>query len=504
MGSRAAPAAFVWNARSRVRARLHRPGRPGRGADVQQAIVLALANNRALAVERLNPQVLRTFEHQERAVFDPVVSGGVSGDRAKSHRLSRAGAGTTDSIVDSASANAAVESFLPTGTTVELSADAGVIDSSLYSDAFFSTRLGMTVTQALLRGADLGANLASLRQARLDTLASQYELRGFAESLVADVEIAYWDYALAHRQIEIYTNSLKLAEKQRDETRERIKIGTVAGTESAAAQAEVALRQEGLINARSDLAKQRLRLLRLLSPAGKEPWGRQITLQNQPTAPDVQLDDVEKHVQVALRMRPDLNEARLAIQRGDLEVVKTKNGLLPKMDLFITLGKTGYANTFCWSVTDIRGDSYDALVGLALEYPLTNRDARARHRRAVLTRRQAADALDNLAQLVQVDVRSAFIEVNRSRQQITATAATRKLEEEKVRTEAEKFRVGKSTSLLVAATQRDLLASQIAEIQAVVNYLKALVDLHRLEGSLLERRGISAPGRRPAAVGGRT
>ena len=99
-----------------------------------------------------------------------------------------------------------------------------------------------------------------------------------------------------------------------------------------------------------------------------------------------------------------------------------------------------------------------------------------------------------------MDVRTAYIEVNRAKKQISATIATRKLQEEKLRIETEKFRVGRSTMFLVAQAQRDLLFSQISEIEAVVNYLKALVELHRLEGSLLERRGIIAPGREPVSV----
>jgi outer membrane protein TolC len=86
------------------------------------------------------------------------------------------------------------------------------------------------------------------------------------------------------------------------------------------------------------------------------------------------------------------------------------------------------------------------------------------------------------------------------REQITATAATRKFQEEKLRVETEKFRVGKSTSLLVAQAQRDLVVSQIAEIRAVANYFKALVALYRLEGSLLPRRGLSAPGADPVTL----
>jgi len=98
------------------------------------------------------------------------------------------------------------------------------------------------------------------------------------------------------------------------------------------------------------------------------------------------------------------------------------------------------------------------------------------------------------------DVRSAYIEVTRAREQIAATAATRNFQEEKLRAETEKFRVGKSTSLLVGQAQRDFVASQIAEIQTVAHYLQALVTLYRLEGSLLQRRGILAPGATPVAV----
>ncbi|NLT76184.1 MAG: TolC family protein, partial [Planctomycetes bacterium] len=128
------------------------------------------------------------------------------------------------------------------------------------------------------------------------------------------------------------------------------------------------------------------------------------------------------------------------------------------------------------------------------------RAARARHTRAVVSRQQSIKALENLIQLVQVDVRSAYVVVTSTREQIAATGATREFQEEALRVETEKFRVGKSTSLLVAQVQRDLVASQIAEIRAIANYFKALVSLYRLEGSLLQRRGLSAPGGEPVIL----
>ena len=461
---------------------------------IENAILLALENNRSLRVERINPSIQQTFEEEERAVFDPEISGGLFGFRERSEERSRTTGEFSDVTSSETGADLGISQFFPTGTEVGFD----LLTERTWSDAekeVHATRAGLTVTQALLRGIGPEVNLANLRQARLDTLASQYELRGFAESLIARVEETCWDYILAERQIEIVTVSLELAEQQIRETEERIKIGTVAEIELAAAQAEIALRRVNLINARNALATTRLRLLRLLNPPGPKLWDREIILQAKPTVTDVVLDEVESHVEVALRMRPDLNQARLEVQSGDLEIVKTKNGLLPVLDLFITLGKTGYADSFGDSVSDIDGKGYDVSGEISLAYPLRNREAKARHRRAILDRGQAMEAVDNLAQLVQVDVRGAYIEAQRAKEQVAATTASRKLEEEKLRAETEKFRVGRSTTLLVAGAQRDLVISQIAEVRAVVDYLKALVNLYLLEGSLLERRGISAPGR---------
>jgi outer membrane protein TolC len=311
------------------------------------------------------------------------------------------------------------------------------------------------------------------------------------------VERTHWDYALARRQIEIFEESLKLARQQLNETEELIAVGRLAKAELPAVQAEVAAQEQGLINARSSMESIRLQLLRLLNPPGPGLWQKEIQLIYEPTLPEVKLEDVELHVAVARRMQPLLNEARLGILSDDLELVKTKNGVLPLMDLFVTFGKSGYADSFGASVSDMDGDSYDALVGVRFEYPLRNREARALHRRALLSRDQSQKALENLSQLVEVDVRTAYIEVNRTKQQIGASSATRKFDEEKLRIETEKFRVGRSTSFLLAQAQRDLLVSRITEVQALANYLKALVDLYRQDGSLLERRGIAAPGREP-------
>jgi outer membrane protein len=467
---------------------------------IVEAILLSLENNRSLVVERLNPAIEKTFEEEERAVFDPETNAEISAGRVDAKRQTTSGSGIEGTRTDTVDGFISLEQFFPTGTTVSVEGRTLRTDSLLYRDEFYATRLGMTVNQALLRGFGTDVNLARLRQARLDTRLSEYELRGFTEFLVAEVERTYWDYALARRQIEIFEESLKLARQQLNETQELIAVGRLAEAELPAVQAEVAAQEQGLINARSNMESIRLQLLRLLNPPGAGLWKREVDLIFQPILPEIKLDDVEQYVAVSMRMRPLLNQARIGVLRDDLELVRTKNGLLPLMDLFVNLGKSGYADSFHDSVNNIDGDSYDVLGGLRFEYPFWNREAKARHQRAQLSREQSEKALENLSQLVEVDVRTAYIEVNRTKQQIAASTATRRFDEEKLRIETEKFRVGRSTSFLVAQAQRDLLVSRIAEVQALANYLKALVNLYQQDGSLLERRGIAAPGREPVKL----
>lgn len=461
---------------------------------VEEAVLMALENNKGLRVDRLTPEIRRTFEEQARSVFDPVIDAQGSWSTEKSPVETPS---TQNTRAGRTEIDLGASSFFPTGTDVRI----GLTGNRRWSGHFdtrYSTRAGLSVTQALLRGRGTEANLASIRQAELSTRASQYEFRGISENLAARTEEAYWDCVLAKQQMRIYEDSVNLAQRQLNETVEIVRVGRLPETELIAARAELALRRQDLIDARNEMALTGLRFLRLINPPGTGLQCREVEFRDEPIAPEIELDDVSSHVELALRMRPELNQARLASRLEELEVVKTRNGLLPRMDLFISLGKTGYAESFGRSVEELSGDHYDAYAGLRFEFPIHNRDRRARHERATLTNLQAREALDNLAQLVALDVRTAHIRLNTALQQIQATRATRKLEEEKARIEMEKFRVGRSTSFLVAQAQRDLLRGRTREIQAEVAVLKALVDLYRLEGTLLERWGIQAPGGDPA------
>lgn len=457
---------------------------------VEQAVFLTLRNHSDLQARQLAPIIAGSFEQIEGGKFDPELFGEAEYFKEKSSETSRSSGGQYRVSGRESRAVAGLRQFFPTGTTLE----AGLSHERAVSNRepeLQSARIGISMTQSLLRGFGPRVNLVAVQQAELETLASVDELRGFTEALLAETETAYWNHVLAGKKIAIFEESLEVAKKQREEIELRIKVGVLPDIEAAAARAEEALRVQALIDARSQLDDRRLRLLRLISPNVHSIFDRRIVALSEPKLEPEPITDLEERLKLAERSRSDLSEARLRLQQNRLETIVTRNGLLPRLDLFIALGKTGYADTFSNAFRELDGNTYDFSVGVRLSHFLGNRASQGRDLAARASRAQAVAAIDNLTQLVGLDVRLAANELERSRQQIAATRATRIFQEQSLQAEKERFEVGSSTSLEVAQAQRDLLQSQIAEVETIVNYRIALVKLYLAEGSLLERRGVS-------------
>ena len=454
---------------------------------VEQAVMLTLSHNRELNVRQYDPAITKTFEQIERGVYDTELLAEISMLEEKTRESSRSSGNQYD--VDSTERDISVglRQKLPTGTTLELSASQ-YRETSNRTPEEQDARLGLSITQSLLQGFGPVVNLVGVRQAELGTRASLYELRGFTEALLAETEIAYWQLVLAEREMAIVQRSLEVARQQLANIEQRIEVGVLPRVEAAAARSEVARREQAMIEADSNIRDRRLRLLRLISPSGR--LDLKVTCTSQPAVSARPISDLDGRIRLAEQSRPDLNEARLRLKQNRLETITTKNGLLPKLELFAILGQTGYADSFGRSINNLDDPYTDFAAGLRFSHFLENRSARARHSAALATARQASASVDNLRQLVGLDVRLAANQVELARRQISATGLTRQLEEQTVEAEKERFEVGKSTTLLVAQAQRDLLASQINEVRALLSYRIALVRLFLAEGSLLERRGV--------------
>lgn len=464
---------------------------------LEDAAVMALSNHPDLAAQRLGPVIAGAFAEIEAGDFDPEGFGQVSVGQEVTRTTDRATQQQFGVTGRDADAELGVRQSLPTGTDVELSVAQGRRASDRAPEQQEAS-LNLTLTQSLLRGASRNANLVRLRQSRLDVVASVYELRGFTEAVLAETETAYWFFVLADRSVAIFERGVEVARRQRDDTQKQIDAGALAPSEAAASAAEAALREQGLIDARAAREAARFRLLSLIVPPADgrsdpaaspaPPPLRAVSAAPTSAAP---VTDLPERIALAQRLRPDLNEARTRLAQDRLQTELTRDGLLPQLDFFATLRKTGFDDTFDGSFRDLDGDTYDVAGGLRLARSLTHRGPEARDRAAHATRRQSARAVENLARTVRLDVRLAANEVERLRQQLAAAAVTRDARVRVAEAESARQDAGTGTALQVALAQRDQLAAEIAEAEVQVRYRIALIDLHLAEGTLLERRGVS-------------
>ncbi|MEE9403602.1 MAG: TolC family protein [Algisphaera sp.] len=456
---------------------------------VEETTQFALARNPELTVAQLEPVIAGAYQLIERGVFDPEAFAELRTSSTTTRETDRGTGGQFSVDFRNLSAGGGVRQNLPHGTRLqaEVTTDRDISNRTPEQQ---EARLRLSITQQLLRGAGPVANLARVHQAQLTTEASVYELRGYVEHFVAQVESAYWRYGLAGERIAIFERTLDVARRQRDDTEQRIAVGLLPETQAAAARAEVARHEQALIDARSDLESQRLQLLRRMGVTGPNAMDRALITRyanDINPAPITQLSD---RIALAAIHRPDLAEAQLRLEQNRLETLITQNGLLPRLEVFAAFDQTGFSDRLDDAFGNLNGDTHRLTGGVRFSQWLDNDAARGRDRIAFATRRQGAAAVNNLKQLIELEVRLAANEAQRARQQITASRTTRELEEKVAQAEQKRFNAGSGTALLVAQAQRDLLAAQIAQAQAVVAWRLALVELYRAEGTLLERRGI--------------
>ena len=141
---------------------------------VPQAILMALENNRAFIVQRYTPNLRSESVEIQRAVFDPVLFAALSGSRT------RTDTGTSDTVSMSTSAEIGFNQLFATGLEVDftISSDADFPEG----EDEYTSSVTLGLTQPLLQGFGTGVNLASLREAQVDFISSQY-LKNYMENV---------------------------------------------------------------------------------------------------------------------------------------------------------------------------------------------------------------------------------------------------------------------------------------------------------------------------------
>ena len=368
----------------------------------------------------------------------------------------------------------------------------------------------VTFTQPLLRGRGSDVNLRFLRIARTDQKISRLLFEQQALETVYGISRLYFDLVSLGENVLVQQESLRAASKQRQDDQDQVAQGTLAPIELTRAQALESSSRFTLTQSQG-LYKQeeiilRNQLLRTASPSFSAQFDEIVPTDEITVPTELEALNLPTLVQQALGRRPDLAQAQLQVQTGQIQAAASRNEALPQLNAYANFQKRGSSEQ-PYEVTGSTGTGqanvpqdlslgglrvstiYQA--GVQLTLPLRNRVAEADAARDQAQVRQVQSRTEKLAQGVRQDVETAVVALQTADAGYRAAVSSRDYQATLLDAERDRLSVGQSTDLAVLQDEVYLAQARSTEIAARSNYMKARIDLDHALGDLLDRNHIA-------------
>jgi outer membrane protein len=377
--------------------------------------------------------------------------------------------------------------------------------SNLFSNfnPSYTSTLNATFTQPLLRGFGIDQTRQQIEQSYLDVSIADISLAQQLAQITANVRRAYWELVYTVDALELARQSLALAERQRDENQLRLELGTVTQIDVLTSEAEVATRRQAVVQAEGTWRASQVTLKQLIVADTADPlWRTTVVPTSRPAYEPAPVLDVDGAIARAMAGRTDVEQLRRQGDGLDLTLELLEDQRRPLLNLNAGLIYNGVGGTQLvrasnglgsTSTGTIPGGYFDALsalgsldyptwtLGLNFTVPVRNSAADAAAARARVQQRQLN------AQLATVELQAAATitrladQVSNADQQVQTATTARELAEQRLDLENARLEVGLSTTFLVLQAQRDLSTAQTAELRALLDYRRAMVDFEQAQ-----------------------
>ena len=448
----------------------------------------ALAHVPALASAKLDMAIAEAQVRETWARRDWALRAVISG--------SHAGGSVTGGIVVSDSTQFGVTADITrqfsTGGTVDFHASTAYSDFS--AGAFGEQKewvdtLSVAVAQPLLKG--YGKTLYNIAEERA---VLQRDVAGLQRRLVAiqsvqTVVSAYWDLVLAERQVAITQASLDLARERLRVTTIQSDSGKTARSEIPAVQQVIATREEEVLGGELAVLNASIALRRAAGmPIGKGALGLRVAV-------DVDIReatwDLGALTDKAFAASPQLAALSRQGAQNTIDVYVARNGLLPQLDLALSLGPSATNKSFVDAARDVIEVKQLGVSGsLTFQRSLHQYEVHGRLDELAAGREKlAVSAADVKAQIAQaMAVAVAQVELARRRVQLSQRAI--ELATENTRIETDRFNLGRSTNFDVLNRLEDLRQAELRKTQAMIDWHKADGTVSALTTEILPMFGI--------------
>jgi len=476
---------------------------------VDEAVKLALEQNLGVQIQRIDPQVQDETVAQARAAWLPNVSSSFtknSNNSPSTSSLSGSAASVTSGLF---SGGVGVNELLPWGGSYNASWGSSrttTTDISSFFNPILRSNVSANFTQPLLRNFSIDTARQNVAVSKKIRDISDVNLRATMVQTARSVKNAYWDLVYQIDNLKAAQESLGLAQQSLKDNTRRVEIGTMAPIDIVDAKVEVARNEEAVILAQEaiDQAQDTLRML-IFDPKTPGFWA--MKLDPTDTVPfQAQQIDTDAAVRNALDKRADLRAARLTIQESDINIRYFRNQILPDLNVLASYQAAGLGGVQFQpaNVLDPTALSTDRLVvaqrsfgsalnqvftgafptwsvGFQVNYPLGLSTPKANLERAKLQYQQSQTQLRNVEMQVVSQVRNVARQVVANQKRVESARASRELAEQKLEAEEKKFAAGIRETFFVFQAQRDLSTARTAEVRAIADYNKSLVDFEAVQ-----------------------
>lgn len=475
-----------------------------RSLSLRECIDLALKQNLDLQIEHLNADIAGYNLRGAYGVYSPFFS-----IRAQHDYLDQPGSFDPKKPnpdlpyqLDDDTLTSGLSGRLPIGFTYDLSTSfskenaktdfSSTGDAALYPGGIRDTNNSygaaqLTMQQHLLRDFWIDADRETISIRRKDLKISQQALRFQIMKTVLAIELAYTDLIAAREDVKVQEKALELRQQLVRETKRRVELGDLPPLDADQAETQLQNTLTALASARENLASQQNALKSLLTDKFTEWLDIDLQAADPLLAIPPAVNRSESFVN-ALQTRPDILEARLAVEKSGVVVRFRKNQLFPNLDLVGQYGGLGIdpslGTAFNHTYSFLNPEYF---YGVVLSFPLDNAAERNSYRVSKATRQIAELQLKKAEQDVLVQISDFVSRVQNRFTQIGSTHQARVYAEAALAAEVKKLQNGLSTSFFVLQLQETLTAARTAEVQAMADYNKMLAELAFSDATILDR-----------------
>ncbi|HEY3973226.1 MAG TPA: TolC family protein [Candidatus Sulfotelmatobacter sp.] len=316
--------------------------------------------------------------------------------------------------------------------------------------------------------------LESERSASESVKAAQFSYKDAREMVVLAVGNAYLQAIAGAARVETSEAQVKSAQALNDKASDQLKAGLTPAIDALRSQVELQTRQQQLIVARNDLAKQKLSIARIIGL----PPGQQFVLTEKAPYQALTALTLETYLQKAYAARADYQAQLAQVRAAELSRRAAAAGRYPSLDVNANYGDIGVNPSQSNGTWQVAG-------GITIPIFEGNR-AHADVLQADAQLKQARAQLGDLRGRIDYEVRTALLDLNAAAEQVEVARSSVDLAEQALAQSQDRFTAGVADNLEVVQAQESVASAHESYIESLYAHNLSKVELAHAIGDAEE------------------